>query len=208
MHEHHVLHAAPDDQARASGFDQRRRKLSAAVFVQTRVLGWLVNPAASLAEMTSVAAASSVRISPQGLDQRFARRRRPYWTRCWPRRSRRRCTPIPKCRRRWRASRWCWCSTARPSACPMPSPNAGRTDGAGVERGPDPRSPSALVRAPVPARCVGDLGFWSLGVFGKMAPRQAIFVSRRPPPLRLFHARTGKPRNALLLQPPIRSLSL
>ena len=52
-----VLAAKPAAQARASVFCQRRSKLSAAVFVQTLVLGWFANLAAALAELTTVAAA-------------------------------------------------------------------------------------------------------------------------------------------------------
>src|SRR5215213_4967016 len=54
-----------------SGFVQRQSKLSAAVFVQTVVLGWLGMPTAGLGQLSRVAGVLGVRISPQGLDQRF-----------------------------------------------------------------------------------------------------------------------------------------
>ncbi len=56
--------------ARASGFVQRRSKLTGAAFVQTLVFGWLANRHAPLSQLVQ-AAAVRVPISPQGLDQRF-----------------------------------------------------------------------------------------------------------------------------------------
>lgn len=67
----HVLTTVPDALARATGFCQRPSKLTAAVFVQTTVLGWLAHPAATLQQLTQRAADRGVAISPQGLDQRF-----------------------------------------------------------------------------------------------------------------------------------------
>ena len=66
-----ALTAAPERLARPSGFCRRRSKLTAALFVQTVVLGRLGNPAASLSELTQVAAKLGVVLSPQGLAQRF-----------------------------------------------------------------------------------------------------------------------------------------
>ena len=57
--------------ARATGFVQRRSKLSGAKFVQTLVFGWLANPDATLEELVQTAATLGVRISPQGLAYRF-----------------------------------------------------------------------------------------------------------------------------------------
>src|SRR5947199_2477015 len=59
-----------DAAARATGFVQRRSKLSGAAFVQALVFGWLANPHASLAALAQAAAVAGVAISPQGLDQR------------------------------------------------------------------------------------------------------------------------------------------
>jgi hypothetical protein len=58
----------------ASGFVQRQSKLSAALFVQTVVFGWLGQPMAGLGELSRVAGVLGVRISPQGLEQRFTQR--------------------------------------------------------------------------------------------------------------------------------------
>ena len=68
-----VLTEVPTEVARASGFCRRRSKLTAAVFVQTLVLGWLGSPAATLSMLTQVAAKLGVSVSPQGLTQRFGR---------------------------------------------------------------------------------------------------------------------------------------
>jgi Transposase DDE domain len=57
--------------AQATGFVQRRSKLSGAAFVQALVFGWLANPHASLAALAQAVAVAGVAISPQGLDQRF-----------------------------------------------------------------------------------------------------------------------------------------
>ncbi len=66
-----VLNTVSDAAGDQSGFVQRRSKLTGARFVQTLVFGWLKNPQASLEELTQITAALGVRVSPQGLDQRF-----------------------------------------------------------------------------------------------------------------------------------------
>jgi hypothetical protein len=66
-----VLTEVPEGLARPTGFCQRASKLTAAVFVQTLVLGWLGNPQASLSELTQVAAKLGATLSPQALAQRF-----------------------------------------------------------------------------------------------------------------------------------------
>jgi hypothetical protein len=67
----HVLTEVPMALARETGFCQRRSKLTAAVFVQTAVLGWLAHPTGTVQRLTQRAADRGVRISPQGLAQRF-----------------------------------------------------------------------------------------------------------------------------------------
>lgn len=67
----HVLTTVPDALARETRFCQRTSKLTAAVFAQTTVLGWLAHPQASLDQLAQRAADRGVAISPQGLDQRF-----------------------------------------------------------------------------------------------------------------------------------------
>jgi len=66
-----VLTTTANRAARATRFVQRRSKLSGAKFVQTLVFGWLANPAATYEELAQTAATLGVRISPQGLEQRF-----------------------------------------------------------------------------------------------------------------------------------------
>ena len=79
----HVLTAVPAALARSPRFCQRPSKLTAAVFVQTTVLGWLAHPQATLEPLTQRAADRGVAISPQGLAQRFtpaaADRLRQVW---------------------------------------------------------------------------------------------------------------------------------
>jgi hypothetical protein len=65
-----VFTTTADAAARATGFVQRRSKLSGAAFVQALVFGWLADPHASLAALAQAAATVGVAISPQGLDQR------------------------------------------------------------------------------------------------------------------------------------------
>jgi DDE family transposase len=57
--------------ARSSGYCQRRSKLTAEVFCTTVVLGWLQHPDAGGGTLAAFAAVQGVRISPQGLLDRF-----------------------------------------------------------------------------------------------------------------------------------------
>lgn len=66
-----LLTTVADEAARHSGLVKRTSKLSGAKFVQTLVFGWLQNPQASLAQLTQMAATVGIKISPQGVDQRF-----------------------------------------------------------------------------------------------------------------------------------------
>jgi hypothetical protein len=67
----HVLIEVPAVSARGSGVTQRRSKLTAALFVQTVVLGWLAHPAASLTQLCQIAADRGLALISQGLAQRF-----------------------------------------------------------------------------------------------------------------------------------------
>jgi hypothetical protein len=66
-----VLTDVPTALARTTGFCQRQSKLTAAVFVQTAVLGWLAHPTGTLHQLAQTAADRGCSISPQGLAQRF-----------------------------------------------------------------------------------------------------------------------------------------
>ncbi len=96
-----VLTATAESLARQTGVIRRQRKLSGAVLLQTLILGWLAHPAASLTQLTQMAARRGVVLSPQALDQRFTPAlveclsaswvpRWPRWSR-WPSRSPSRC---------------------------------------------------------------------------------------------------------------------
>src|SRR5690606_522210 len=56
---------------RKTGFVRRRSKMGGAEFAQTLCFGWLSNPDATLEELAQTAATMGVKISAQGLDQRF-----------------------------------------------------------------------------------------------------------------------------------------
>lgn len=66
-----VLTTEADAIAEETDLVKRQRKFTGATFAQTLVLGWLSNPDATLDELTQTAAVLGVKISPQGLDQRF-----------------------------------------------------------------------------------------------------------------------------------------
>lgn len=66
-----VLTTEADAIATEIDFIKRQRKFTGATFAQTLVFGWLANPDATLDELTQTAASLGLKISPQGLDQRF-----------------------------------------------------------------------------------------------------------------------------------------
>jgi hypothetical protein len=68
-----VLTTEANAAAKVTKFVQRESKMTGAMFTQTLVFGWLANPQSSLEELTQTAAALGVKISPQGLDQRFTK---------------------------------------------------------------------------------------------------------------------------------------
>ena len=57
--------------ARETGCVRRRSKCTGALLCQTLVFGWLGKPDARLSELCHTAAIGGIRLSPQGLDQRF-----------------------------------------------------------------------------------------------------------------------------------------
>src|SRR5438552_10764079 len=69
-----VFTTTADAAARATGFVQRRSKLSGAAFVQALVFAWLANPQATVEARAQAAAVAGVASSPQGLEQRCTER--------------------------------------------------------------------------------------------------------------------------------------
>lgn len=67
----HVLTVTATAAARATGLVQRERAITGAQLVQTLVFGWLGNPAATGADLVALAKTLGVRITPQGLSNRF-----------------------------------------------------------------------------------------------------------------------------------------
>ncbi len=57
--------------ARETGCVRRRSKCTGAILCQVLVFGWLGKPNARLSELCQTAASCGIRLSPQGLDQRF-----------------------------------------------------------------------------------------------------------------------------------------
>jgi hypothetical protein len=66
-----VLTTQADEIARATGFVQRASKLTGSKFVQTLVLTWLADPAATYEQLAQSATALEVPITAQGIEQRF-----------------------------------------------------------------------------------------------------------------------------------------
>lgn len=69
-----VMGQQADALGRSSGFIQRERNLRGSQFVQTLVFGWWSKPEATLEDLAQTGASLGIRISPQGLDQRFTER--------------------------------------------------------------------------------------------------------------------------------------
>src|SRR3954466_2353166 len=69
-----LLGKTADEVGRSSGFIRRTRKLSGSSYAQTLVLGWMSNPASTMSELVQARATVGVRISKQGLDERFNER--------------------------------------------------------------------------------------------------------------------------------------
>ena len=68
-----VLTPSAEALAGTSGFVRRQSKLSGAVFVQTLVFGWLGTPTGGIGQVSRVAGALGVRVTPPGLEQRFTK---------------------------------------------------------------------------------------------------------------------------------------
>ncbi len=68
-----VLTNVADRLALATNFVKRQVKVTGSNFSQTLVMGWLGNPEATLDELCQTAAAVGLRITPQGLEQRFTK---------------------------------------------------------------------------------------------------------------------------------------
>lgn len=66
-----VLKEKANELAHQTKFVKRQRKLTGADFVQTLVFGWLAEPDSSMSSLNQSAATIGVRITPQGLEQRF-----------------------------------------------------------------------------------------------------------------------------------------
>ena len=202
----HVLTTVADQAAQETGFVQRVRKWTGALFVQTLVLGWLGNPAASLSELTQVAAKLGVSVSPQGLAQRFGEPAAKLLERVLraaveqviaaeP-------VAVPLLQRftgvfildgstialpDGLAQVWAGCGgrVARGTRAALKLAvrldlGSGRLDGPVVTAGRSQDRASTLQHAAVPpgALRLADLGFWSLEVFRRIGEAGAFWLSR------------------------------
>ena len=201
-----VLGEVADAAAREVGFVVRVRTWTGALFVQTLVLGWLGNPGASLSELTQVAAKLGIAVSPQGLAQRFDERAAALLERVLAAAIERVVAAdpvaIPLLQRftgvyvldsttialpDGLAGRWAGCggrvargalaalkATVRLDLC------QGRLGGPVVTAGRTQDRSSRVQHDPVPrgALRLGDLGFWSLAVFRRIAADGAYWLSR------------------------------
>ncbi len=66
-----VLTTQADEIAQATGFVQRRSKMTGSKFAQTLILTWLDDPAATYEQLAQSATALGVPITAQGIDNRF-----------------------------------------------------------------------------------------------------------------------------------------
>lgn len=68
-----VLWDEADEAGVEEGFIKRKRKLTGSRFVQTLVIGYSANPAATTSDLNQAAGAAGLQISRQGLEQRYSR---------------------------------------------------------------------------------------------------------------------------------------
>lgn len=67
----HLLTDTANRLARTTGFVQRQRKFTGALFAKTLVFGWLSDPEASLDDLAQTAATLGTGLTAQALDARF-----------------------------------------------------------------------------------------------------------------------------------------
>jgi len=201
-----VLTELPEPLARPSGFCQRRSKLTASLFVQTLVLGWWQQPAASLAQLCQLALLRGVAISPQGLDQRFTEAGASLLKACLDAVVRQVLTARPVARGvldRFSAvylldsttitlpdalaAIWPGCggrvatnTQAALKGTVRIDLRRGRLDGLELTAGRTQDRATDLQQAPVPAGAIriADQGFWSLDVLEAIAAAKGYFLSR------------------------------
>ena len=193
----------PNTIARSSGFTQRRSKCTAALFVQTLVFGWLAHPQATLENLTQTAAARGLRISPQGLEERFAAAGAPLLQHGLAQAVSHIVTAdpvvVPLLRRFTAvyvldsttvslpdalAEQWAGCGGSGSLAALKLQVRldlcAGRLDGPELQPGRAHDSSAALQTAlvPVGALRLADLGYFTLGVFATIAAGGGYWFSR------------------------------
>lgn len=209
-----VLAEVPADVARETGFCRRRSKVTAAVFVQALVLGWLAHPAATLHRLAQAAAMRGLAITPQGLAQRFSPAAAGLLRRVWEASLAEVVVADPAAAGLLArfpavvlidsttvalpgalAGVWAGCGGGAPGGeaalkltvrLDLRTGRLAALPGDG--RAQDKAGP--LQRAPLPpgALRLADLGFWSLAVLDEIAGQGAYFLSRLLPQTAVFAA--------------------
>jgi len=202
-----VLTVVAADAARETGFVRRRRVLTGAAFVQALVLGWLADPAVSLAGLAQRLAALGAGMSPQGWERRFTEAAAQTLERVLAAAVGAVVTAggaaVPLLARCDGVSVLDSTTIRRPAALAEQWPGCGGRTGAVGEQaavklqvrldlggggleGPTPTPGTAqdqaspFQRAPLPPGALrrADLGFWSLPVFRAVAEAGAFWLAR------------------------------
>jgi hypothetical protein len=214
-----VLGDAATTAAIPAQFQQRRSKVSAAIFVQTLVLGWLAHPRGSLQQLCQTARLLGVPLSPQGLDQRFGAAGAALLEAVFAVAVQQLVVADPvmlpvldrfaqvllldsttitlpnALATRWRScdGRTPTTPTAAVKATVRLDLRTGRLDGPLLSAGRDQDQTSPLQHAPVAAGTVriADLGYWNLGVLASLGAQAAYFLSRLDVQTIVFDGATG-----------------
>lgn len=201
-----LLTTRADDLARSTGFVKRESKLTGARFAQALVFGWMRKPGCSVSELAQMAGVCGVRVSPQGIDDRWSEHSAEFvrrmlgeavghmvgaaqpvaiallsrFTHVWVQDGTTVSLP-DELAGEWRG---CGGSTngtlSALKALVRLDLRTGRMLGPLLQPGRAQDRSSALQREPVESGSLwlADLGFFTLGVFERLADQGAYFLSR------------------------------
>ncbi|GAC1562329.1 MAG: hypothetical protein NVS2B2_26300 [Ktedonobacteraceae bacterium] len=121
-----VLEEDANRLARETGFLQRQRVLTGALFVQVLVFGWMQHVHSTLAQLVQLVPLHQVKLSAPGLSKRFNQKAAEFLYALLQRvaqvRIQAEAVEVPCCAafRRW------WSKTVHKSCCQRPSPGCGK----------------------------------------------------------------------------------